>query len=241
MKCEIVQDLLPAYISGLTSEETNLELDKHFEECKNCQELRADLMKDETINLPKASPIEIEMSKKIEHRMFFQKLFFILIPFVLILAFGIIEYFVKVPVAFPSEYKPTVYELESGDLYVEFTLPLNATKWSTEDETTLENYKQLKEQGAQSYEMKIELYQTVMDLLRGSYEEKFPYATWPTVIHRSTLLREEGSFESFKGIKAPVRSEKGNEYKIIWKEGDPIEPASDEIEERAKEINRMYF
>lgn len=36
MKCYVVKDLLPNYIEGLTSEETNSEIIKHLEECKDC-------------------------------------------------------------------------------------------------------------------------------------------------------------------------------------------------------------
>ena len=33
MKCCIVRDLLPGYIDGLTSSETNEEIERHLEEC----------------------------------------------------------------------------------------------------------------------------------------------------------------------------------------------------------------
>lgn len=36
MKCNIVRDLLPNYIDGLTSEETNEEVKKHLEDCFEC-------------------------------------------------------------------------------------------------------------------------------------------------------------------------------------------------------------
>ena len=37
MKCNIVKDLLPNYIEGLTSEETNNEISKHLESCAFCK------------------------------------------------------------------------------------------------------------------------------------------------------------------------------------------------------------
>ena len=37
MKCCIVIDLLPGYIDGLTSEETNEEIEKHLESCTSCR------------------------------------------------------------------------------------------------------------------------------------------------------------------------------------------------------------
>ena len=36
MKCCIVTDLLPGYIDGLTSPETNEEIEKHLESCDTC-------------------------------------------------------------------------------------------------------------------------------------------------------------------------------------------------------------
>lgn len=37
MKCCIVKDLLPGYIDGLTSEETNMEIKEHLESCADCR------------------------------------------------------------------------------------------------------------------------------------------------------------------------------------------------------------
>lgn len=37
MKCCIVKDLLPGYIDGLTSEETNIEIKEHLENCEDCR------------------------------------------------------------------------------------------------------------------------------------------------------------------------------------------------------------
>lgn len=36
-QCNIVSDLLPLYVDGLTSEETNLVISKHLEECSECK------------------------------------------------------------------------------------------------------------------------------------------------------------------------------------------------------------
>jgi Predicted integral membrane protein len=37
MKCEIIKDLLPSYIDGLTSNESNLEIEEHLKTCQECQ------------------------------------------------------------------------------------------------------------------------------------------------------------------------------------------------------------
>jgi len=39
MKCEIVKDLLPSYIDGLTSAESNSEIEEHLLTCQECTEI----------------------------------------------------------------------------------------------------------------------------------------------------------------------------------------------------------
>ncbi|MBS1315556.1 MAG: zf-HC2 domain-containing protein, partial [Anaerotignum sp.] len=39
MKCEIIRDLLPSYVDGLTSEESNREITAHLAECATCKEI----------------------------------------------------------------------------------------------------------------------------------------------------------------------------------------------------------
>ncbi len=47
MKCEIIRDLLPLYIDGLTSKESNQEIEKHLKNCEECkkyyQEMTGDI------------------------------------------------------------------------------------------------------------------------------------------------------------------------------------------------------
>lgn len=38
MKCEIIRDLMPSYIDGLTSEESNREVEEHLDGCRDCRE-----------------------------------------------------------------------------------------------------------------------------------------------------------------------------------------------------------
>ena len=37
--CKVVQDLLPSYIEKLTSKETNEYIEKHLNECPDCQKI----------------------------------------------------------------------------------------------------------------------------------------------------------------------------------------------------------
>lgn len=46
MKCEIVKDLLPSFIEGLTSDESNSEIEEHLKTCQECKDV-LDQMKTE--------------------------------------------------------------------------------------------------------------------------------------------------------------------------------------------------
>lgn len=46
MKCEIIRDLLPSYIDGLTSAESNELIEKHLKECAECQEMLEEMKTD---------------------------------------------------------------------------------------------------------------------------------------------------------------------------------------------------
>ena len=38
LNCEIIRDLLPSYIDGLTSQESNRLVEEHLESCAECRE-----------------------------------------------------------------------------------------------------------------------------------------------------------------------------------------------------------
>ncbi len=60
ISCNIIEDLLPLYIDGVSSDETNKLIESHIENCKDCQE-KLNLMK---ANIPNANVEEnIEDSK----------------------------------------------------------------------------------------------------------------------------------------------------------------------------------
>ena len=43
LDCCVVRDLLPAYLEGLTEEETSAQVRAHLEGCENCRELEKDM------------------------------------------------------------------------------------------------------------------------------------------------------------------------------------------------------
>ena len=38
MKCEIIRDLLPSYVDGLTSGESDRAIEEHLKDCGDCRE-----------------------------------------------------------------------------------------------------------------------------------------------------------------------------------------------------------
>ena len=69
MKCEIIKDLLPSYIDGLTSNESNSEIEAHLETCQECKDV-LDQMKTEIdvesiqLNKEKIKPFK-KLSKRV--------------------------------------------------------------------------------------------------------------------------------------------------------------------------------
>ena len=68
MKCCIVKDLLPGYIDGLTSEETNEEVKIHLENCSACNTIYRQMTEEIPVEIPPAEE-EIDFLKVLKERM----------------------------------------------------------------------------------------------------------------------------------------------------------------------------
>ena len=68
MKCCIVKDLLPGYIDGLTSEETNEEVKIHLENCSACNTIYRQMTEEIPVEIPPAEE-EIDFLKMLKERM----------------------------------------------------------------------------------------------------------------------------------------------------------------------------
>lgn len=73
IKCDIIVDLLPSYVDGLTSESSNELINEHLSICESCREIYEDMIKE----LPEISEknkdisesSEIKLMKRIKSRM----------------------------------------------------------------------------------------------------------------------------------------------------------------------------
>lgn len=64
MKCEIVRDLLPLYIDGITSEVSGKEIEAHLETCSECRQYYQEMRNRLPEIQPKAEADSVEIIKK---------------------------------------------------------------------------------------------------------------------------------------------------------------------------------
>lgn len=236
MKCEIIQDLLPSYIENLTSEESNKEIRSHLSGCEECKKVYQE-MTAEVGEILKADTDGAELFKKVKKNLFLQKVGMLLLILIL-LTTGMflfkhsdlrngIQY-----VELPDRNVTALYELENGDIYLEVIMPQKVNRFRIEDPTTDENYQLTKDYG-QSFEALLVFYSTRWDRIRD-VDDNRPAETTPVIIKRGNLIKMEGTTASFETIASGRKNSK--EYKVIWQEGNPIEKAPADIEQRSKEF-----
>ncbi len=84
--CDVIEDLLPLYAEGLTSDDTGLLVEEHLKTCTDCKKQL------ESMKNPKEIPIDtdIEPFKKVEKKLFHKRVQIIALTIVLVLAIVII-------------------------------------------------------------------------------------------------------------------------------------------------------
>jgi len=68
MQCEIIKDLLPSYIEGLTSEKSNQEIEKHLESCRECRIFYQEMTGEIEEKLPTPDIQELDYLKKVRNK-----------------------------------------------------------------------------------------------------------------------------------------------------------------------------
>ncbi len=68
MNCDIIKDLLPVYIDGLTSEASNAEIKNHLAGCADCTAYYENMQREIEDAAPAATEKEIDFLKKIKER-----------------------------------------------------------------------------------------------------------------------------------------------------------------------------
>lgn len=85
MKCEIIKDLLPNYVDGLTSQESNSEIDMHLSSCEDCrnaaEQMKVELAMETVPRKKETIDIFIKLNKRV-----FKAVIFTLLGCLLIVA-----------------------------------------------------------------------------------------------------------------------------------------------------------
>lgn len=68
IECDIIRDLMPSYVDGLTSEKTNQAVLEHMEECLDCREMLNRMKESENEPASEAEKKEVDYLKKIKRK-----------------------------------------------------------------------------------------------------------------------------------------------------------------------------
>lgn len=97
MKCNIVHELLPNYIDGLTSKETNGDIEKHISGCENCRAVYENMK----FSVPERNKIKnIDPVKKLKAHIRRKKILFFVLTCVVLLGVTIFVRKYEVPLPF---------------------------------------------------------------------------------------------------------------------------------------------
>lgn len=122
MECGIVKDLIPSYIDGLTSSESNHMIEEHLEKCTECREyvetMKTELASGEYGEINKAqAKTEIRVFKKLRKRIFCAV---IITAFIAALLCGVYEAYFCIGVSTLSEDVEITYENVDGLVRIGF-------------------------------------------------------------------------------------------------------------------------
>lgn len=103
--CKIVQDLLPNYIEKLTSDETNIFIEKHLKECEDCKRIYESMKRDYIIENEKRDGREVEYIKKYNKKMKVWKKILLIVLGLLIIYLVSIVYKLNILTQIGKKYK----------------------------------------------------------------------------------------------------------------------------------------
>lgn len=96
MKCYLVEDLLPNYVDGACSEQTEREIQEHLESCAHCREMVSQMKTNmEDVLLEEEQDISIEPMKKVRRRLRRNRVFIIalgVLLFVVLVLVSVLTY-----------------------------------------------------------------------------------------------------------------------------------------------------
>lgn len=120
LNCHIVQDLLPNYIEGLTSEDTNEAIKQHLNSCSDCRQVLGSMMT-ETEGFQAAPQKQINFLKKIKRRQWIIAGISVCIAVSVLLAAFYFFGTRKFPVASSDISISDVYQMKDGSIHFRIT------------------------------------------------------------------------------------------------------------------------
>ena len=119
MKCEIIRDLLPSYIDGLTSNESNFEIEEHLNNCKQCKEVFEEMKSEITAENIEVNKEKIKPFKKLNKRVL-QSVLITLAS--CLLAVGVYFYFFGIGWNVSSDNLKIIYSYDDSVILIDFEL-----------------------------------------------------------------------------------------------------------------------
>ena len=127
LTCGVVRDLLPSYVEGLTSEETNQAVESHLATCPDCTARRDAMAAPEETAAEQSR--EVDYLKAVKRRSGRRVVIAILCTMLLILAGFALKIFVIGSPAQEGELIASGFEEENGVLCLSVTTPYSATAY----------------------------------------------------------------------------------------------------------------
>ncbi len=119
MKCEIIKDLLPSYIDGLTSAESNSEIEVHLITCQECTEMLEQMKTEVDVENVELNKEMIKPFKKLNKRVIKSVLITLA---ACIMVVGSYFYFFEIGWKVDSDDLNITYSTENDDIWINFEL-----------------------------------------------------------------------------------------------------------------------
>lgn len=87
-KCQIIKDLFPSYIDGLTNEDTNKYIEEHIKECEKCKEELGSMKKELELETTPKNGKEVKYIKKFSNKMKILKTILLVILLIFVFKVG---------------------------------------------------------------------------------------------------------------------------------------------------------
>lgn len=122
MKCEIIRDLIPSYIDGLTSKESNEAIEEHLSTCEECTDVLNQMKEEIPATEVEVNKKDIKPLKKIKKKM---RKSVLITAGILLILFGTYMYGISYGWAASSDEVNVTYSVEGNSIVIMFEMDNN--------------------------------------------------------------------------------------------------------------------